>query len=617
MELTQQSNRIWNQRAERLFVFVLFLSFMLAQCLVVQWDLFHLLALFSKGQDKPLIIVDFYIGKMLMPFAIASFCFISRRYWWTVVAFLITAIWSIANLIYYPFFDDFVDIPSIALLGNMSGAWSSVLALWTPTITILVLLFIVYAIIIVSLGIFTRRIQSSRQIVRTDVYNWAVCFALVLSLAIMHNHKTYNSPVLLNERQMMDANRENLKPFMPRWVPFGVVINTAHCSPYITCTTWKTEYVNRQSVVSYLFAALVYECFLPNQKGKIISLPEDEIEQMRTLMHDDNGKLHYAFTPKRSVCVLLVESLESWPIGQTFEGKEVTPQLNKLVADSHVLYCNKLRCQTRRGQSGDGQLIVSTGLLPIEDGVACMNYGDNVYPNYAHGYDVSMIVNPWPNCWNQSVMTGRYGFKTLIEPHLGQAEKWNDDVILNKAMQWIEQQDSMFCALAITVSTHMPFKQEWTKTFSSVQSEWTPTLVDYIRSVNYADSCIGSFVDKWMSNERLVQSTLVITGDHTISSRAYSTPFPEDVQAYTHGEFYIPFILYSPEIEHLCYQKECSQMDIFPTILQAIGGEQYYWQGLGSNLLDRSSKQTEYTENEAFDISAKIIKSNFFYSVQR
>lgn len=318
----------------------------------------------------------------------------------------------------------------------------------------------------------------------------------------------------------------------------------------------------------------------------MIHLTDEEKQQLISYLHPVDNHLHNSFIPRRSVCVVLVESLESWPIGQTFEGKEITPNLNKIVNNEHVLYCDKMNSQIRRGQSGDGQLLVCSGLLPVDDYVACMQYRDNVYPNYAQFYPSSAIVNPWPNCWNQDTMTIRYGYKSLIEPHNGKKERWEDNLILSKAMTWMKKQDSLFCVLCITVSSHMPFNSAWTETFFSVQPTWTPMLVDYIRSINYTDSCIGVLWKDWIESEALSQSVLVITGDHTITHQLYRyTSIPDDVQRFAPDGFYIPFIMYSPDIEHRCFTDECYQMDIFPTILAANGGGAYLWQGFGTNLL--------------------------------
>ena len=243
-----------------------------------------------------------------------------------------------------------------------------------------------------------------------------------------------------------------------------------------------------------------------------------------------------------------------------------------------------------------------------------MQYSDNTYPNFAHCYTSSLIVNPWPNIWNQTVMSERYGYQTVIEPIGGVKESWEDDVVMNKALAWMNEQDTTFCAMVITQSMHVPFEHVMTADFRNISSEMTPSLVNYIKSVHWCDSCIGSFLDSWMANESLSNSVLLITGDHTILDRlAFSqgSDLPPELASYAPNGLFVPFILYSPgiennrEIDELCYQ-----MDMFPTILSAIGGNGYLWQGFGTNLLSDTIRDRE--ENKCFWLSDRMIKTNFF-----
>ena len=93
--------------------------------------------------------------------------------------------------------------------------------------------------------------------------------------------------------------------------------------------------------------------------------------------------------------------------------------------------------------SADGQMIAVTGMLPVSNGATCRLYGHNVYPNYAHFFERSAIINPAPGMWQQSVVTYSYGFKELIEPIKG--EQWDDLSLLNNTIDYSLRSDSIFC----------------------------------------------------------------------------------------------------------------------------------------------------------------------------
>ena len=54
-------------------------------------------------------------------------------------------------------------------------------------------------------------------------------------------------------------------------------------------------------------------------------------------------------------------------------------------------------------------------------------------------------------------------------------------------------------------------------------------------------------------------------------------------------------------------------MDIYPTILNLIDCENYYFKGFGIDLLNKEAYNNRpITEEEAFELSNKIIESNYF-----
>ena len=90
---------------------------------------------------------------------------------------------------------------------------------------------------------------------------------------------------------------------------------------------------------------------------------------------------------------------------------------------------------------------------------------------------------------------------------------------------------------------------------------------------------------------------LIITGDHTTLDTPISTS--------------VPFIMYYSEgVAVGDDMEEILQMDLYPTILNIMGCDEYYWKGLGRNLLDSSTVRV----NNAEELSNQLIKRNFFYT---
>jgi len=121
---------------------------------------------------------------------------------------------------------------------------------------------------------------------------------------------------------------------------------------------------------------------------------------------------------RTSLILVMCESLESWPIGLSLEGKEITPVLNRLVADTlTTLYAPKILTQVGAGRSIDGQLLINTGLQPMLSGVYAMSHIDGTYPSLAKAMnpDCSYILTvDKPVTWNQAGVARAFGIDTIV-----------------------------------------------------------------------------------------------------------------------------------------------------------------------------------------------------------
>ena len=121
-----------------------------------------------------------------------------------------------------------------------------------------------------------------------------------------------------------------------------------------------------------------------------------------------------------------------------------------------------------------------------------------------------------------------------------------------------------------------------------------------------------------MDSHKLFDNTLlVLTGDHTIYKDATISQYLiEGAQqagvSVANGKNYVPFIMIGAGItENRKIEETVYQMDIYPTIMRAIGADDYYWRGFGCNLLaDTISRR--FTEHEAYLLSDKLIRDNTF-----
>ena len=538
-----------------------------------------------------LTIFKFYLAKLLCPIFISYLLLITCKRIWVLVCMIIVDIFCIANIIYFKSYDMFLTIHSIALVGNMDGAWSSLEAYADARLLVFPLLTILWYILTCKTSI------SCERNIKCLIYG-LVCLFVVsyLNNVLIYDFTDACGITKLSNRP--DNHQFTFKNYY-RFPFMGIAMHRVD----------NRKYVYEQSIISYFPSSIASYC-----KEKYKGVPEltpNDLEMIQKF--SSSMKKEYSI-PSHSIIIILVESLESWVIHASVNGLEVTPFLNNLTDRNNVLYCDKIKSQALAGNSGDGQMIVNTGLLPITNGVACMEYDYNTYPNIAGLYSESFIINPWPHIWNQTTMCKRYGYQNLIEP-IDKEDNWQDKDILLNGIEMINNTNSKYCNMNITVSTHTPFNRIQ---HSFPVSNQTPDLLKkYMACVNYTDRCIEEFITSLGDSIRN-NTTIVITGDHTIFKPAMWHDYKEYASmqnlSIANGESFCPLLIYSPQIKgNIQVTDTCYQMDIYPTIMHLIGCEDYYWKGFGVNLLDSAAIHNRLiSEQEAYELSDKLIRSNYF-----
>ena len=583
-------------------VFCLLSTVIFIKCVLFHWICYDTILISSLWRN-PWQFILFYIPKLAPAITLASFVLISKYRGWTIVLCLIIDVWIIANLVYYKANESFLNLSVITMVGNMRGFWDSVVTYFEGIYLLFFFITFIYSVFF----IFIQKKGVCIRFVKPFLY----MFSLGLLLHILsHTAEFIRTPrkdmidsvehqfVQLNENER-DKHIDSYRSFK-QFIPFRVVY--WHAKVYTF--DWIPAYVRNYSIIQYALAMFVYDIFCPKEG----TLSKEDISIPNNLfMEQDDNELH---KPTSSLIIILVESLENWVFN--ISQCNVTPNMSSLLNSEHVLYCNKLKSQVKQGVSGDGQMIINTGLLPTKVGAACMLYPRNRYPNFAQFYDHSYIFNPSPDTWNQRDATINYGYKQLIQRE--NSNVWEDDSqIIAKFDSVLAQTSGKFCSMIITIASHTPFNTVPICTeYENLQEN--KYLKKYISCVHYTDSCLGTLIKSIETDSVIRNSTIVITGDHTIFKPAMLRELQESgTSIEIPSESYVPLIIYSPLIkDNIQILDTCYQMDIYPTIMNLIGCEAE-WKGFGVNLLDSAAiKERKITEKEAYELSDKMIRLNWF-----
>lgn len=363
-------------------------------------------------------------------------------------------------------------------------------------------------------------------------------------------------------------------------------------------TNYNNRFVHNFSNKGYFSqnGIIPYAVFTLNEVFKSHSLDDEELARLEHFLAEECPQYsdnRYCSVERRNLVLIIVESLHTWPIGMTVEGREVTPVINRLVASDSVFYAPHVMFQTSHGHSSDAHFIYNTGLLPLRDAAVAVTWGAGPYPSLAEaleGYDCrEVICTPGMN-WNQNVTSRTYGFDTLYtRDHMMadgafQRHNYMDDAALTDyAAKLLPQLRQPFFLEMVTMTMHTPYpvdkvRRSWITASDTLNAE----ARGYLNCVNVTDSCIGAFIGD-LHRLGLDRNTVVaIVSDHTQVYLNRIEGRHDDVA--TADDWGIPLIVIGADTT-LRYEPVIGQVDVFPTLLDVMGANAYRWKGLGHSIL--------------------------------
>ena len=579
------------------FVFILFTLSIFLKNIAFHYFIFFSLPI-SSIWHNPYHASLFYFAKLVPALVLASFVFLSKRYWWTILVSILSDIWIMSNVFYFRANNLFINVEAMRMAGNLAGFEDSIFALFSPVILISIAITIIYTII---LFVFAKKKQNNR-----GWKSFCICICISFLLIIYNNFPIWKAWYADNQEEVaFDPDGYGGSKGLKFFYPFYQVYFIAGLT--FSSSDWTVDYVRRQSIISYFAAIFVYETGLDKQKV-LSSLPDKTLHEISLLVQPKQKQNEQ----KVNLIIFLVESLESWPLENAMLRETVLPNISKLMSEKSAFFCEHINSQVKHGVSSDGQLLINTGMMPVQNGAACFLYGDNIYPNLAHFFAKSYTVNCSPGTWNQTQMSKAYGYTDLIEDKNG--EHWSDKEVIDNGLIYAMKSEEPFMMQMITVASHFPFTSFRNRLELDVKM---PEIMrNYLNCLNYTDECIGNFLDNYLASERASRTVFVITGDHTV----FKSGMIHDFQPYAElhnlslasGNTYVPLLIIKPEESFAeNYKENAYQMDIFPTILSAIGQDNYYWKGFGIDLYKEKTKRLILPE-KAFELSDQMIRNNYF-----
>ena len=499
-----------------------------------------------------------YCNTILVTLVLALPYVLLRRRWLQIVMMLVLDGLLISNLMYSRTYNSVIPLESYLLAGNLSDFMASVV----DSMRWIDLLFPISTLIA---GFWVRRYAPEARLAwRRVVHYMAIIIAVGAICGLL---------------------------LVPKG-GFSKTIDDMQSANYYSCVT--PEYT--------FFGSLLYDAM--HTDAPCTPQIQEEVK-MWFALQPNYVPLSDSISERKNLVVVLCESLESWVIGLRMEGKEITPNLNRAIADTQTLYAPNTLTQVKGGRSIDCQLLLNAGLLPLRSGCYAMKYTGNNYHTLtkamASTYNSRsyLLTVDKPVTWNQAQVAKAFGIDTLLskdswqlDEKVGSRKKLGDVSFMRQAVEKMKTEqiwkrgEHVYLQF-VTYSGHNPFILPDNLKRIQLKGNYPRKMLDYMTMANYTDHAIGILLQYLKSRPDWHETMVVIVGDHEglAADRADIRRSAEGRRVVSASQF-TPFIVLNSPVT-MRYDGILGQVDMYPTILNLMHLDNYYWRGMGQSILDK------------------------------
>ena len=351
---------------------------------------------------------------------------------------------------------------------------------------------------------------------------------------------------------------------------------------------WNNTVLEQMGVLNYHILDLYQFVNIKDAKTNF----DSKIELLKTWMEHHQkleGTNLKGVAKGKNLIVIQLEAMQGFLIGNSINGQEVTPNLNKWIKSS--MYFDNYFTQIAEGTTSDAEFMSLNSLYPAEVGSNYILHPLNKYNSMPSalkdaGFTGTFAFHGYkPEFWNRNKMYPSEGFDKFYNENDFQMDEklgmgLSDESMFNQTLSILEQKQQPFFSFIITLTAHYPWDgiPDDKKELNIPQGKFTDMFTNYLQAQNYADEAFGKFMDNLQQQGILDNSMVVVYGDHFGQylqdqdiRKFLNSPTP--INDYTSLELHrVPLLIRMPNgkysgVRHI----SGGQMDLYPTLANLVG----------------------------------------------
>ena len=506
--------------------------------------------------------------------------FKGRKSYWIMIAIdFVLSLWLFANILYYREFSNFLSLSIIKTSGSTADNLGKSIVGITRVTDFLAFIDIVLVILLMV-----------AKVVKYDLRPLKLRFNLLLE----------GTAVLLIGVNLLMAQKDRS----------GLLTRTFDNS-YIVKYLGMNEYA-------------VYDAFKTAQTSEQMAKANvSDLQSVKKYLKVNYVKPNSTYTgvaKGKNVLVIHLESFQQFLIGYKWQGKEVTPNLNKLYHSKNTLSFANFYNQVGQGKTSDAEMMLENSIFGLQSGSAMSSYGtSNTFESapailkQQGGYTTAVMHGGAGSFWNRNNAYKQFGYEYFMplsyyqnkpKYYIGYGLK--DKIFFSQSIKYIERLPQPFYLKLITVTNHYPYDLDKKNQSIDKTDTGDETVDGYVQTAHYLDQAVGQLM-RWMKKTGLDKNTLLVFyGDHYGISGNHHKASAEllDQDEFTNFDNLkfqrVPLMFHMKGLKGGIKKTYGGEIDVLPTLLNLLGIRNRSTIQFGHDLLSKRAPQIVAQRNGDF-----------------
>lgn len=293
--------------------------------------------------------------------------------------------------------------------------------------------------------------------------------------------------------------------------------------------TWVTKinsvgfFTNHIRDIVEVSANAVYtELWEPKEVLKVV---EEETQDFAEVTTNEGKPKDYAgIAEGKNLIVVQLEAYQNFVIGASYNGKELTPNLNALLKKDSIYFDNYYSI-IGKGNTADAEFATLNSLYPVIDGESYRLYTENTYNGLPwqlkdRGYVTYGFHGNEATFWNRQAAYPYQGIDNFYNIENLDADEQiglgiSDSSVFSQMVDILEKEDKPFFSFVVSLTSHHPYNlpEEYCELDILPEDEGSK-FANYLQSVHYTDKAIGEMIAKLKEKGLYKNTVIAFYGDH-------------------------------------------------------------------------------------------------------